>query len=78
MQEKCEISNLHKYIVLQYTVETGYNDIGFSYTSHITSDIMIYQLVPNSIILLTVSYSTVITILVYNDTIYVTPCKTLK
>ena len=32
---------------VQITVEPGYNDIGFSDTSSITSDILRYQLIPH-------------------------------
>ena len=56
MHEKYEISHLYKYVFLQYTAETGYNDIGVSDTSHITLDIMTYHLVPKSIAMLTVSH----------------------
>jgi hypothetical protein len=40
-------STISMFIVRVYTVEPGYNDIGLSDTSSITSDILWYQLIPH-------------------------------
>ena len=34
-------------IKFQYSVEPGYNDIGLYDTSSITSNVLLYQLIPN-------------------------------
>jgi hypothetical protein len=59
---------------MEYTVKPGYNDFALYDTSSIASDIVI----PINSSLLTITlYSSVITTLVYNDTLYSVPFMTL-
>ena len=58
-----------------YTVKPGYNDITVDDTSPIDSDFFVAQI--HSSLLTVTLYFSVITTLVYNDTKYSVPFKTL-
>jgi hypothetical protein len=57
------------------SVEPGYNELGLRGTSPIASDILWYQF--SSLCLSITLHCSVITTLVYNDTIYSVPVMTL-